>query len=194
MKRYLFGFKPTPLSTVELTYNADLSKSDYYVQLERSNYPCIIYAKFDKDTDEIKELYPIYLNSMRNSIDLISKNISYNCHYNYNHYAYMSWDLKNDPIEIYLPKGSGYIEKYKEDKLDAKYYTVALDKVDECDALTDEIKNFVKESGADVFMYVTKNEELKRFCLIYNFANEKYLDKRQNIKPLQDEWLDFQKQ
>ena len=192
MKRSLFGFKPVPLSTIELTYNADCSPSHYYLQMERQDYPCHVYAKFSRE-HEILEMYPVYLNSAKNSIDVITKNLLYKGSFNWKYYAYMSWDMKNEPTEIYLPKPD-VIEKYKNETLDAKYFTVDMDKLDECKDLTDEIRDFARKSEADVFMYVTKNDELKKFCLIYNFANEHYLDKRLLAKPLQDEWLEFQSQ
>lgn len=192
MERSLFGFKPVPLSTVELVYYPDCTLSHYYVQMERKGYPCIVSAKFNLK-DELTEFYPVYIGSLKNSLDLITKNISYLGHYDYKHYAYLSWDLVNEPNEIYLPKGPGYIEKYKDEELDAKYYTVDIDKIDECQDLTDMIRDFVKNSGADIFMYVTKQGILKKFCLLYNFANDLYLDKRLLIKPLQDKWLDFKK-
>ena len=98
--------------------------------------------------------------------------------------------MKTDPVEIYLPKSSTYVEKYKEDKLDAKYYTIHnLNDLDSHECLTPEIKDFVRSEKPDVFMYVTKGGELKRFCNIFNFANDKYLEKREQISAFKDKWI-----
>ena len=40
-----------------------------------------------------------------------------------------------------------------------------------------------------VFMYVTKNGVLKRFCNIFNFENERYLKLREEIPILKDNWI-----
>lgn len=188
MKRTFYGFKPVALSTVELAYDTNLNQDCYYIQMERNDYPCIVAAKFSMK-NELIEFYPIYISSLKNSMDIIIKQIRYLGTYDYRHYAYMSWDLKNLPNEIYLPKGKGYIEKYKDDKLDAKYYTIYdLSELDKHPLLTDKIKNFVRQEKPDVFMYVTKNEKLKRICNIFNFSNDKYLEKRLKVQALQDTW------
>ena len=98
--------------------------------------------------------------------------------------------MKNDPVEIYLPKSMTYIEKYKEDRLDAKYYTVYdLNELDSHEYLTSEIKDFVRSEKPDIFMYVIKDGELKRFCNIFNFKNDKYLEKRKQISAFKDKWI-----
>lgn len=127
---------------------------------------------------------------MKNSIEIIEKRLQYLGTYDYKHYAYMSWDMKNDPVEIYLPKSMTYIEKYKEDRLDAKYYTVYdLNELDSHKYLTSEIKDFVRSEKPDIFMYVIKDGELKRFCNIFNFKNDKYLEKRKQISAFKDKWI-----
>lgn len=189
MEYNLFGFKPAPLSTVEFAYKTDLSLDCYYFMVSRKDYPCNIYVKVKLD-GTITEMYPVYINSMKNSIEIIERNLRYLGTYDYKHYAYMSWDMKNDPIEIYLPKGKDYIEKYKEEKLDAKYYTVYdLSKLEEHKLLSDEIKNFVRKENPDVFMYVTKNDEVKRFCNIFNFTNDNYMEKRDQIQAIKSKWV-----
>lgn len=189
MERKLFGFKPANLSTVEFAYNTDLSLDCYYFLVDRNDYPCKIYVKVELD-GSIKEIYPVYIDSMRKSIDIIKGSIPYNGDYDYDKYAYMSWDMKNDPTEIYIPKGD-YIEKFKEDKLNAQYYTVYnLKDLDNHELLTNEIKDFVRKEKPTFFMYVIKNGELKRFCNIFNFKNKKYIEKRNIIPAIKDKWLD----
>lgn len=189
MERSLFGFKPAFLTTLEFAYNTDLTLDCHYIMVSRESYPSDIYIKIGLD-NEIKEMYPLYINSMKNSIEIIQKRILYKGTYDFSHYSYMSWDMKNDPIEIYLPRTDSYIEKFKYDKLDAKYYTVRdLKDLDTHECLTPEIKSFVRKENPDVFMYVTKNGVLKRFCNIFNFENERYLKLREEIPILKDNWV-----
>lgn len=189
MERNLFGFRPAPLTTVEFAYKTDLTLDCYYFLVIKKGYPNNIYVKIGLD-GEIKEMYPLYINSMKNSIEIIEKKLQYLGTYDFKHYAYMSWDMKNEPNEIYLPKSPNYIEKYKEDKLDAKYYTIHnLNELDNHECLTPEIKDFVRSENPDVFMYVIKNDKLKRFCNIFNFANDKYIEKREQISAFKDKWI-----
>lgn len=187
MNKTFYGFKPVALTTLEFAYNLDLSISHKYFQISREAYPFPIYIKISND-NKILESYPLYIRSGKNSIDIIEKNIKYLGYFDMNHYAYLSWDMKNEPNEIYLPKGSKYIEKYKDDKLDAKYYTIYdLSELDEHKLLSDEIKEFARKEKPDVFMYVIKNNELKKFYFIFNFMNEKYLEKLQ-LFPMLKNW------
>lgn len=172
----IFDFKVDPLSTIEIAYFPDCTVSCYYVQLTRKNYPCNIYAKITTD-NFISEIYPIYLNSAKNSIDVIKNRIGYLCRFDWKHYAYLSWDMINIPNEIYIPK-KNCIQKYVDDTLDATYYTISIDKIKDNKVLSNKIKDFTLIKSPDVFMYVIKNNELKRFCLIYNFMNPNYIHEK----------------
>lgn len=188
MLRQFYDFKPVKYSTIEIAYTPDLQIDCYYIQMCRYDYPCNVYIKLDKDF-KIKEFYPVYIGSMKNSIDIIKNKIRYLGHFDYRHYAYMSWDMINDPTEIYLPKKE-CIEKYKEDKLDAKYYTINdLSDIKNHKIISSKIKKFIKAENPDVFMYVTKNGELKRFCNIFNIMNDKYSEKHNQITAFDDVWL-----
>ena len=83
MERNLFGFKPAPLTTVEFAYKTDLTLDCYYFMVSKKGYPCNIYVKSGLD-GEIKEMYPVYINSMKNSIEIIEKRLQYLGTYDYN--------------------------------------------------------------------------------------------------------------
>ena len=38
-------------------------------------------------------------------------------------------------------------------------------------------------------MYVTKNDEIKRFCNIFNFTNDNYMKKRDQIQAIKSKWV-----
>lgn len=189
MERKMFGFKPAPLTTVEFAYKIDLTPDCMYFQLTREGYPCNIYAK-QKIDGSISEIYPLYIKSMKNSLEIITNNLPYTETFDFRHYAYMSWDLKTEPKEIYLTLHNDTIEKYKENRLDAIYYTVYdLNLLKYNPLISHKIYDFVKSEKPDVFMYVVKDGEIKRFCNIFNFSNKKYSEKHKQISSLQDLWV-----
>lgn len=190
MTRDLFGFKPTNLSTVELSYKGDLTLDCYYILVSKKDYPCPIYIKIGLD-NEIKEMYPLFIDSMEKSVDIIKNRIPYKENYDSSKYSYISWDMKSDPVEFYIPHIDNlYIARYKNGKVDSDYYGITdLNELDNHKDLTSEIKDFVRKENPDMFIYGIENEKIKKVLNIFGYRNKRYMELREKVPAFKDKWL-----
>jgi hypothetical protein len=190
MTRDLFGFKPANLSVVEFFYKSNLTLDGYYILVSRKDYPCPIYIKIGLD-NEIREMYPLFIDSMEKSVDIIKNRIPYKGTYDFSKFSYISWDMKSDPVELYIPNTKNlYIARYKNGDVNSDYYGINdLNELDNHEDLTSEIKDFVRKENPDKFIYGIENGKIKKIINMFDYKNKRYMELREKIPAFRDIWL-----
>lgn len=168
----IYGFEEVPNGPIEYAYNLDHEKIAEFKLYKRDDYPFYVYFKFNLNGD-ITEVYPLYLDNAEDSIKYFTGEKTYTGIFDLNKYAYLSWDMKNEPTEIYLPQPSGKLVKYNGENLETRYIQVEPDELD--GIISEDHIKFFKSLKADYVIVAWKNDKLHRFSAIWSSVNNKKL-------------------
>lgn len=179
-----YGFNLFQYTVIERVYDLDLNLLSYMLLFNRDDYPFRVYFKFNSDFTEINEVYPLLLKGdVKLSIDVFKREKTFNESFDFSKYAYLSWDLKHDPDQVYFPTPD-IIKRYSGDdfKLDMVYENVTLRQLRERSDVPENIKDYAESLSADYVFLYWKDDKLVKFNIGITMFNSTYNKLRKEVE------------
>ena len=177
----LNGFHIYPMTPIECVYDIDLNLIGYCLLLERSNYPIVMYAKFDTNFD-LEEFYPWKFSkrSDKKCVNSVLKNIDQKTSWlDSKLKSYLSVSIDDLKIKDYYVEYE-YLKKfdYKTKCLIHNYEEFGKTPITEHN-VENKIKNFIIDNNFN-YGYLYRHpvtNKLEKFLVGYSFATDEHFKK-----------------